>query len=535
MNLTTLLALPFYFSSLQIIANEIELINNLYGIRNNYLVVPVNLSSSVQQLIQNIQSKSLVTIIGTKTELDINSNDLIIFIADNLNEKFLKDNFEIIGKVSANICLISIKDFSYKELMTTSKLAWEFKLINFLILFTAANSHIIKHTYNPFGLFRVIKLNASEYYPDKLSNLDGYPFSIAEYNELPRALIRSENSTMEFKGSDAKLIETIVQKMKGKLTVKPSMRTKIIIIKEKIISNHIILAFHHGMENERIYQNKERTYSIMVETLCLIVPASNPYPQYMYCLLALRTDLLFAAVGTLFTVIVVWTILKRRGNTIGLSVKHVLQLIQLLGGAATDIPYSKTSKKEYCLLVPWSLAGIVLANIYLSALTSFTTEPIYEPQYNSLEDIHRKNLTVVMVNTFKHNSHWHYLIIKTEQETNMTFLKMASNNYIKHLTGFNNLYCYVTLTSLANILMAKQSLLNIQRFHILKSYSTSSFFPSFVIANQEVFNKKINEIAFRVYSSGLYYKWMTEPILDANLIPTNCTNTNVPQKLSIKT
>jgi len=186
------------------------------------------------------------------------------------------------------------------------------------------------------------------------------------------------------------------------------------------------------------------------------------------------------------------------------SVADVLNLLMNDNGY---IRYQQLSCAEVFLIVPLTFVGFVIVNGILSNLKSYLTRPVLQPQIDTIEDIYRSPLPIlvdkewktaltdVLTNSTKYEN-WSDKIIEEDAEI-----------YEKQLITYNTSTTILTSMKSVNVLLRLQKRLNIKGFRNPRIHMFCDVFTYYVNPKFLFFNR-LNEIIHRIQSAGLYELWL---------------------------
>lgn len=133
----------------------------------------------------------------------------------------------------------------------------------------------------------------------------------------------------------------------------------------------------------------KRVYPIAMLPLVIVVPQSLPYSDFTAYLQTITTDTFFGysliTVGVVILLLTMFRYIKQKKIRFFQSVTDVLNLLINDNGY---ISYQRLSLSECYLIVPLTFVGLVFVNGILSNLQSYLTDPVYEPQMKSVEEIY---------------------------------------------------------------------------------------------------------------------------------------------------
>lgn len=140
---------------------------------------------------------------------------------------------------------------------------------------------------------------------------------------------------------------------------------------------------------------------MITENLRMVEPKASPYPEYTAYLKNIASGIV---IGYSIVIIVVIMLVLTVSRYIKLKkIKYfrcAVDVLNLLMNDNTAIRYQQLTYSELILIVPLTFAGFVIANGFLSIFKSYLTQPINQPQIETLEDLYRSPILVLVHNEF---------------------------------------------------------------------------------------------------------------------------------------
>lgn len=268
-------------------------------------------------------------------------------------------------------------------------------------------------------------------------------------------------------------------------------------------------------------------YPFKMESGIIIVPGSLPYPDFSAYLRNITSnDILGYTLITISVIMLLLSIIRYIKQKRIVLFQSVADVLNLLMNDNIRIKYQRLSSMEACLILPLTFLGFFIVNGFLSNLKSYLTQPVLQPQINTIEDIYRsphpiftwsepaKHMLVEsLVNVTKHRN-WKDKIIYAD----------AMERFKEQFEKFNTSLSFLVDKTYADIVLRVQKHLNIvkgyhdPRIHILKSHVSCSVSETFL------FFERLDEISHRIHDAGLFSAWFQrytiqreKKILDKNV------------------
>lgn len=361
--------------------------------------------------------------------------------------------------------------------------SWNNGIVNIFCSFHALSLNVVR--FDPFVTFDLINLTNSEslgsYFPDKKPNYrnDSIYFTQLYGNKFERS----------FWGSVCDAVNASMVKFNRTLHNRTSWDAHFNIIYNVSEHEGIVLLYPYGTTSD-----------------WLLVPHAQPYSNIIAYLQNASWKLLFAYT---FTVIVVATLILTISTY--LRTKKILpfrcacDVINMLMNDNGNIRYGQLCMGDIFVLVPLTFTGLIIMNGIVSVFQSYLTQPIYEPQINSLERLFMsplpimsvwKNYTIERLELVSHHSGWGDKVV---DEGNL--------NYVYEMVRFNSSnVAYVADYADVERLLLVQKRLNLEAYYWLSETYLDKTFESFHVSPRFPFVETVNDIILRFVGAGLVHK-----------------------------
>lgn len=393
---------------------------------------------------------------------------------------------------------------------------WTHRIINIFVAFYSNHegSHSRHHdhllnifNYSPFETFDVINVTGCEsvekYFPTKISDFKQHPIRMGIYDNT--WLFQYSETDQRIGGPDGKLWKTILQFLNASFTINVEREQLWRMLKANEID---VVAFLHRFPEQQL----SYLYPINMETEVIAVPESLPYPEFIAYLRSITSKTIFgySIITILLNVVLLCTIryIKRKKIVIFQCAADVLNLLMNDNGF---IKYRELSSSEVFLILPLTFTGFVIVNGILSTLQSCVTQPIIQPQIDTIEDIYKSSFPIfttskywaselpsVLGNLSKHGG-W----------TNKVHFKRSAE-LLPQIFTYNTTISILLFKSHVKILLEHQKRLHIRGYHIPTQMYVFKFLTSYHINADFPFIERFNEIIHRLQSAGLYDRWTGE-------------------------
>lgn len=303
-------------------------------------------------------------------------------------------------------------------------------------------------TFNPFGSFHVINVTDSQSYTSFFPSLDSnfqqhqlrlaFPFNSRRNKEMWLAVFQLMNASYVFdennytKRSDYLENELIIPKVSAQ---------------EKLAELVV--------------------YPMVMIADLIIVPDAPPYSDFTAYLRSAMSDkfcilFLITILGAVL-LLSIFRYIKQKKILIAQSVADVLNLIM---NDNEHIKYQRLSRIEIFLIVPLTFVGFVIVNGILSNMQSYLTEPVLQPQINTIEEIYRSPFPILATGDFWPKKLNEVLTrLTTHDDWSDKIIALPENLMQEQIESYNRSICFFRESIRANTVLRVQKWLNIKGFH----------------------------------------------------------------------
>lgn len=354
--------------------------------------------------------------------------------------------------------------------------------------------------YNPFITFDLINVTRAEslaesqciYFYDEVPNYQQHPIRFSAFRDFA-------NQSIEMKFWD-----TVVRVFNASIS-----ENYVAEVESVWLENEDVDLFRH----ETLYRKPlQGLYPFRQTTLLMIVPHAQPYSDFTAYLQNGTWTLLFIY---MFIVIATSSILLFISGYLQKSNISIFQcvtdVVNLLINDNGDIRYQGLHRADVFVTVPLTFTGLVVMNGVVSVFQSFITSPIYQPQINSLKDLHTSSVTV-LVNEIGWRDEVVALLenLSNLDEWSGKVQGISMAQLAKEVRTFNNSIAFVTLDYDVQVVLEVQKRLSLKAFYALNEITLSSYLVSYQHSSGFPFLQPINDIIHRLNSGGLIKKWVEE-------------------------
>lgn len=474
-----------------------------YTPRSVYIFKSVVGNVSTSETIKEIQSKNTFLIVASGSSGVDNNLKLLVRIK---KIQRLQMNMKI-GLFFSHI----ISTDNIRELFDW---CWKEQIVHIFAAFYASYDVVTESsssqrllnifTYNPFGTFMTNVTGTKSFeniFLSKNCNFHQHPIRTAI---LKNTWSQNSKDSLNYELANEKLWRSVFHVLNASVA---AVQVNYNMEPSQMFDSFDIFAY--------LYRNKEqeivKIYPMTSTPHSIVVPEALPYKEFAAYLKKITSDNFFAY--SLVTISAVWLLLiafryiKLKKY---LFLESACDVVNLLINDNGAIKYRQLSWQEIFIILPLTFSGFVIVSGVLSALQSFLTRPIIQPQIDSVEDIYLSPFPILTWDEYWANR----LTCALES------LSVHRDWRDKiHVPGYSELYRLITTynTSMsfcweeprAKVLCQLQKRFNIRGYHIsqtrtfnaLDSYPVNDVFP---------FIERVNNIIHWIRNAGLYERWRQE-------------------------
>lgn len=274
-------------------------------------------------------------------------------------------------------------------------------------------------------------------------------------------------------------------------------------------------------------EDDKNVYPLIRMPQVIVVPQSLPYAGFTAYLQTLTSDQLFGySLTTIAVVMLLLCTVRYIKQKKILFFQSVADILNLLINDNGYIKYQRLSRSEGFLIVPFTFVGLVFVNGILSTLQSYITQPIYQPQINSLDDIFSSSLTIHTLFSEWKDATIDELTARTQKDWSDKVVVLDKYELAKKISMFDRV-AFVASLSTANSLVQTQKRLNIRGYHITQIQVGNLCFVH-PIADTFLFFERLNEINQCIQNGGLYDLWTRQNFanVEKNVVKKNLERLN---------
>lgn len=249
------------------------------------------------------------------------------------------------------------------------------------------------------------------------------------------------------------------------------------------------------------------SYPITNTNSCVVVPVNPEIKPALYLGLTFSVDIwlvlliLFAAFQLVYAFI----------NYIYVGQVNAWQCFSITVKGMLNMPLDEaitlqTISCRWKLFVHMLLlvTGMLYCPIYLAVLTSFFSSTVYPKQIESLDDLRKANISIMLVD-FIYNVYNYLDLIPDNFSHHLFFTDSETVSY--HLNRLNTSYAYTVYTEQWKVMQRLQMNLWRPRFKIVKSLCVPNVYLTLPMQFNSPFYHSLQKFILHVQSTGLEDKW----------------------------
>ncbi|CAD7076976.1 unnamed protein product [Hermetia illucens] len=387
------------------------------------------------------------------------------------------------------------------------KLFWERYILSVIAVNGRQNGPPEVFTYSPFPQMKVTRVENPQHPFVKLHlNLMGYLIRSFIAADPPRAFkyINRYGRTV-YAGYGLKMVLAFVEKHNGTFVdindnqnkeVDDYVTHSLIFAKEVDVTVHPYQLFTNVLSY---------SFPVNLDKMCLMVPAAQEIPASLYNILPFEETTWYSIFASILIFLLVHLLVKL---TFGKSIDLVADIIDCIGIIMAITPkiyiYNRSwqSRLIFIFLVFY---GVVITSLYQSTLTSLYTTKVYGKEMESVEDMMKANLTVMI-----HKSRWYLLNSFIDPPVfRKQFLPVETDVILHHWNAFDTNYGYIASSEKI------EWILGVQAFSKRTLFRSPiyCFLPLAQMLGMQYlspFEESLDRVVLQTYQAGLRDKWLED-------------------------
>lgn len=346
-------------------------------------------------------------------------------------------------------------------------------------------------TFHPFGAFEVKNVTDCEtydsYFPSLNSNFQQHQLRLGKRFDYPTTeglwltIFRLMNASFVIVSVDSR-----AEGIEKQIDITPNLYRIQAFIKD--------LGYH--------------IYPLRMEAQVIVVPEALPYAEFSAYVRTLTSDTFFGySLITIAVVMVFLSAIRYIKQKKILFFQSVADVLNLLMNDNCFIKYQRLPLAEVFIIVPLSFIGLVIVNGILSNLNSYLTQPVIQPQINTIEEIYRSPFPIVAW-----DQGWKNLLVNALTRTtnhkdwNDKILALNKTEFFKQLQMYNVSTSFLADQRYSQWVIQIQKRLNIKGFYNPR-IQMFNYLVGYDVFYKFLFFERLHEIVLRIQSAGLWDIW----------------------------
>ena len=479
--------------------------------------------NEIDPFIQNLTNGApnvpvfLITNQSTQYQLyqQVNKNILSIIFIRNVQSSLLETLNSVLIHIHKSKVIVAVEDES-QNAEDLFEWLWDHNFIDAVAIYGQSEHQIFGFTPFPQLTLKNLTLaHQEDIFPDKLRDLMGYSFKILFNTDIPYTFKYTKNNTEIWTGNFVKLFLHFLRHANGSMKEIHNKNISKLGDLQLIAGRktQIVLlgyGFHTYFKDQIAY-----SYPINLAERYFLVPTSQEIDRSLY-LVAPFTSGLWTLLLGLFLFYVSIDVLKSRiernccmiGSAITNSVCKILYLPQ------PNINSKQLNFRNLVVFFMELILGFIISNLYLAMLSSCLSTILYEPQIQSLADIRKANLDILILPYEKQ------ILIESGALNGYEDLVKDINisQFAKRRSdlSFVPQACYPIDSLRAPFILAQQQYSK-RPLYSLSKFISNAFAVSLPLQIDSPFLDILNDFLFRIKQFGLELKWQREVYYEAIL------------------
>lgn len=339
-------------------------------------------------------------------------------------------------------------------------------------------------------------------------DVGGYRFATPMREDAPHLFRVGER----YEGSTYRIINTFVEHLNGsfkELELPPdalggravNMKQTLQLVRDRQVQ-FVAHAYALFMPDDEL----EKSYPLLVVPWCLMVPLYNSVSTFFYALQPFDTTVWFfvlAAFVLLTWLELLWLWLRHRGarGSAGVTTALLNSFCYIIN-IATGRQLLQPSLLRFLLLLAVFFHGFFLSANYTSTLGSILTVNLFHAQLNTMDDLLRAQLPVMIIDYEME------FLLQLHKELPTGFIKLLrpvdSGVFAQHQMQLNSSFAYFVTEDSWQFLDEQQRHLKQRQFKF-SDICFGSFHLAYPMQRDSSLWRDLEYYTFRVHSSGLLY------------------------------
>uniref|UniRef100_A0A1I8N6R2 Ionotropic glutamate receptor C-terminal domain-containing protein n=1 Tax=Musca domestica TaxID=7370 RepID=A0A1I8N6R2_MUSDO len=489
----------------------------------------VNSSESIPNLGKILTNRNLAVILIN----DIFNRELKEFVSTSLGASMeTKLIFLLIGHELTEV----LPFIRQEKLLRFFRWCWSKNILNAILMYqekhVVANVDDLKmeiYSYSPFPrpikLIKLTNVHPFFFFFDRTLDVRGYEFKTPVFNDKPSVFKAKrldddddDDNDEEVSGIAGHLYLEFVKSINGKFVELETPESHPMMLDyeyELLVARNIDIAIHPF--SNLLPHGYYGSYPITNTNSCVLVPVipeifvGHYIPRIMNLNMWLQVLVLFTGFQVAY-----FLIDKFNGGkwypwkSISLTLKGMLNMS--LGEINVSETFGIFSRSRILLIhMLVLLSGMLYSLSFIAGLTSALSATIFGKKLETLEDLRRANISIMMLD-YMYFMYNYMDIIPNSFESNVLIADVETVSH--HLNSLNTSFAYAVYNEEWQVLQSLQKKLWKPKFRIASKLCIANVYLSFPIQFNSAFYHPLKNFILRIRETGLELKWTSDILKD---------------------
>ncbi|XP_001984588.2 uncharacterized protein LOC6557759 [Drosophila grimshawi] len=374
-----------------------------------------------------------------------------------------------------------------------------------VLLIHKLNQTLSLYSYNPYPEIRITKLGQVGDYLNRwhqLRDLQQYPIRIISFESIPRTFrYVNRRGQLVQSGYMHHVFLEFARRHNGTVMILKELKFSEIYENYLVyLKNKTIDVIYKPMESEL---GTSGTTSLYLLKMHIMVPHARPIASYIYLTRPFTWTVWLAVIGSIgYGMLMLCRTNGNRGPEIGRHFLHSWCHILYVAQPMINI----ANWQQYAIHFILISSGLILTTSYLAQLSSMLTAGLFEPQYNTLEDLARAPYKLIMSEYFAN-----YLMHSDSVPPVVrNHIQTVPSSVVENARlSLNTSFMYIGYSDRIRGILYQQHLLKVPRFKMM-TQSLCDGLMSFPVAPGLPYLNILNIYIRRIFESGILKKMRSD-------------------------
>ncbi|XP_055917172.1 uncharacterized protein LOC129949622 [Eupeodes corollae] len=355
-----------------------------------------------------------------RNSLDVNTTVSIV-LTDHMSMEILKIvETRLRGMHLAKLVLVLREEVFLDQLRFFQNWIWEKQFINALVLFQDKTSHqnqiFTVYGYpEPHWVNKTGVSDARKLFMKPTKDLKNYRIEILYMEDVPRVFVLNKNGEQRIVGRHANLIKLFAKHMNIDLVYNFQPHLDLEKILREFHNRNMELSVH----SYSMFDLEDIGCSYPLETVrwCIMVPLRSEVPKSDYPIISFDTGTWIATGLSVLYIGILLRFIDPPSSEVTQKYFFLRSLAMLMYSPNMAERMTMPTVRQILFFAQVFVLGFILSCFYSTYLTSFCTYMVFQPPIDSVEDLVKENLRVMVID-------YELEAIRTRAIYGETFLKL---------------------------------------------------------------------------------------------------------------